>query len=286
VGEVDGAVVAARVEEVHVVAGGTRRRILSAGLPGAPPLLLLHGIAGSADEWGPIMPALGERFRVYAPDAPGHGQSDKPRGVRYDVAHYVDATLAVMDELGIEGAPVVALSGGGTVGLRLALERSDRVEKLVLVDAAGLGKEVSWDYRLSALPGAQLAFRRGLSPRRIVSFGKRLLYDKERLPEGWVERRQRIWASDGAVEAFFATARECLSLRGQRVSYEDRLQEIRQPVLIVWGRQDPIIPLAHGIRAAARIPDARLHVFEECGHVPHWEYPEEFVQVVVEFLAG
>jgi pimeloyl-ACP methyl ester carboxylesterase len=70
------------------------------------------------------------------------------------------------------------------------------------------------------------------------------------------------------------------------VSYEERLHEIGQPVLIVWGRQDPIIPLAHGVRAAARIPDARLHVFEECGHVPHWEYPEEFVRVLTEFLEG
>jgi 4,5:9,10-diseco-3-hydroxy-5,9,17-trioxoandrosta-1(10),2-diene-4-oate hydrolase len=200
------------------------------------------------------------------------------------VATYAAATLEVLDELGVERAPLVALSGGGPVALTLALEQPERVSRLVLVDAAGLGREVSWSYRLTILPLAPALFRRGLTAGRIEAFGRRLLYDRERLPERWVERRQAIWATDGAVEAFFSTARRSLTLRGQRVTFEGRLHEVRQPTLIVWGREDPIIPVRHGIGAAQRIPKARLHVFERCGHVPPWEYPDEFVRVVKEFL--
>src|SRR5438067_398232 len=99
------------------------------------PLLLLHGIAGSADEFLSVLPDLGRRYRAIAADAPGHGFSEKPLAHRYDIAAYVDATLGLMDTLGIDRAPVVAFSGAGTVAISLALTHPERVEELVLVDA-------------------------------------------------------------------------------------------------------------------------------------------------------
>ncbi len=279
--------IAPAVEPRRLRVGGIERRILSAGSPDSPPLVLLHGIAGSADEWQGVMPGLAQRYRVYAPDAPGHGHSDKPRpldGHRYDVPGYTESTLDVLDALGVHRSPLVALSGGGPVALTLALDQPDRVSQLVLVDAAGLGREVSWDYRMASLPGAQLAFRLGLSPKRSERFGRRLLYDQTKLPPGWVERRLAIWSTAGATEAFFTTVRNSLTLRGQRVTFTHRLDEISQPTLIIWGRQDPIIPVRHALAAARRIPNARLHVFDRCGHVPLWEYPDEFVRLLLDFL--
>jgi pimeloyl-ACP methyl ester carboxylesterase len=96
----------------------------------------------------------------------------------------------------------------------------------------------------------------------------------------------KIWSTPGAVDAFVATARAGLSLRGQRVFFSDRLPDIRQPTLIVWGRQDPIIPVSHAHAAHAALPNSKLVIFDECGHMPLWEYPREFCQVVLEFLSS
>lgn len=265
-----------------MVVAGLRRRVLAAG--SGPPLFLLHGIAGSADEYVGVLPRLGARYRVYAPDAPGHGRSDKPLDHPYDVDSYTAATLGVMDALHVDGAPVVAISGGGTIALSIALTQPERVEKLVLVDAAGLGSGVSWSYRLAGLPLSKYAMRLA-SRRSIEAFGRSLLHDPAKLPDGWVERRQRIWQTPGAIEAFTRTARTSIGLGGQKVEFSSRLGDVRHPTLVVWGRQDPIIPVAHGIEAARRIPNARLHVFERCGHMPLWEYPDEFVDLVLGFLA-
>ena len=269
------------VETTHVTSHGLRQRVLVAG--SGPPLLLLHGIAGSADEYLDVLPRLGARYRVVAPDAPGHGHSDKPRGYPYDVAAYVRSTLGVMDALDMAHAPVVAVSGGGVVALAVALDYPDRADRLVLVDSAGLGRDVAWSYRLASLPFTGMALRRA-SRAQIESFGRALCYNPDCLPHGWVERRQRIWATPGAIDAFVQTARAGVGISGQTVVFADRLREVRQPTLILWGRQDPIIPVRHGVDAAHAIPGAQLHIFERCGHMPVWEYPQEFARQVLEFL--
>lgn len=261
------------------------QRMLMAGAEGAPPLVLVHGIAGSADEWAGVMPRLATCFRVLAPDAPGHGFTEKPEGLVYDLATYVASVIQAVEAAGKgEAVPLVALSGSGTVALSVALSHPHLISRLVLVDAAGIGREVSWDYRLASLPGAAQLFRMGLSPATIRRYGKRLVYHEDRLPVGWVERRMRIWATPNAVGAFFETARRTLSLRGQRYWFGERLHEIRQPTLVVWGEEDGIIPVSHAHIAASCIPDSRLHLFAKCGHVPPWEYPEEFAERVLQFL--
>lgn len=272
------------METRRIRAGDVNLNVLLAGAETAPPLLLLHGIGGTAYEWMGVVPRFAEHYRVIAADAPGHGFSDKPRGGAYNVDYYVDAILGLMGALGIDMAPVVAVSGGGAVAVALVLAAPQRVSKLVLVSSAGLGREVALHYRLSGLPLSAFLFRRGLSRKTSESFGRALCYHRDRLPAGWVDRRMAIWATQGSIEAFFTTVRANLSLAGQRVEYSRRLREIQQPTLLVWGRQDPIIPVAHGLRAAKLLMNARLHVFEQCGHMPFWEYPDEFAQIVLDFL--
>jgi len=169
------------IETREMVVGGLRQRVLVAG--DGPPLVLLHGIAGSADEFVDVLPRLGRRFRVIAADAPGHGFSDKPREHPYDMESYVHSVLGLMDSFGVRRAPVIAVSGGGSVALTMAFAQPERIEKLVLVDAAGLGRDVSWRYRLSSLPLVRHAMR--LSTRgQIEAFGRALCYHGDRLPEG------------------------------------------------------------------------------------------------------
>lgn len=271
------------VEARRIRVRGIEQHVLVAGA--GWPLVLLHGIGGSADEWFGVLPEFARHYRVVVPDAPGHGLSEKPGWFSYDSGAYARSVLGVMDALGIQRAPLVALSGGGTVALQIAFTHPDRVSRLVLVDAAGLGRQVALSYRLATLPFVEPLFRQSTTPQSIARFGRALCYAPERLPSGWVERRQHVWSTPGAVEAFFATARAGLSLWGQRVHFAPRLSRLRQPTLIIWGRQDAIIPVAHGIAAAQAIPNAQLRIFEACGHMPLWEYPEEFTQAVLDFLA-
>ncbi len=284
-----GAVVAGvdGVESRHVRVNGVEQRVLVAGPEGGPPLVMLHGLGGSADDWLEVMPRLAGQYRVVAPDAPGHGLSEKPAGFVYDRDGYVRATLGLLDALDVRRAPVLAISGGGSVAVSIALDHAERVSKLVLVDAAGLGRDVAWSYRATTLPWAPWVFRRSMrsmTPQSLEVFGKSLLHRRDRLPRGWAERRLQIWSTEGAVPAFFGTVQAGMSLRGQRVDHTRRLHEVRQPALIVWGRQDPVIPVRHGIRAARLMPNARLHIFDDCGHMPIWEYVEEFSGLVAGFL--
>ncbi|MBI3972907.1 MAG: alpha/beta fold hydrolase [Chloroflexi bacterium] len=271
------------VETRRVTVGGLEHRVLIAG--SGWPLVLLHGLGGSADEWLAVLPQLAIHYRVVAPDAIGHGLSDKPAGGRYDLAAYTEFVLGVTDAFGIRRAPLVAVSGAGAVALSLALTHPDRISRLVLVAAAGLGRTVAWRYRLATLPFTSWFLRRA-DRRSVEASGRSLCYAPDKLPAGWIDRRMEIWSTPGAVDAFVATVRACISLRGQRADFTRRLGEIRHPTLLVWGREDPILPVSHALAAQAAFPNAQVRVFDRCGHMPMWEYPSEFAQTVLEFLGG
>jgi pimeloyl-ACP methyl ester carboxylesterase len=264
---------------------GVRMRLLTAGT--GTPIVLLHGIGGSADEWLPVVPHLARHYRLLMPDAPGHGLSEKPPprdGHRYDLSYYVDAIRQLLDILDVQQAPFLAISGGGPVALTLALDDGDRVSRLVLVAAAGLGREVAWSYRLASLPLVERLFR----PNRqgLERVCRAQCYDPAWLTDEWIDHRLQAWSSPGAVDAFFATLRAGISLAGQRTEFTARLSTLRQPTLLIWGREDPIIPVAHAMAAARAIPGARLCLLDRCGHLPMCEHPEAFATVVLDFLAG
>ncbi|MEN9616083.1 MAG: hypothetical protein RL022_1505, partial [Chloroflexota bacterium] len=139
------------------------------------PVILLHGIGGSADEWSKVIPQLSTRFRVLAPDAPGHGLSPRPIGrtLSYDLEFFTRFVLELLDELDIERISVVGMSGGGAIALNLATAIPDRVDGLVLVSSAGLGTEVAWSYRLgSVLPKLVRFGLRRSTVASIQSFGR------------------------------------------------------------------------------------------------------------------
>ncbi len=131
------------VEDVWVEVGGLRTHCLVAGEPDAPPVLLLHGggYDSAALSYGRSIGPLSRRHRVFAPDWPGYGRSDKPK-VRYSTEYYVGFLGRLMDVLGLERVSLVGISMGGAIALGFRLRSPDRVERLVLVDSHGLGGEV------------------------------------------------------------------------------------------------------------------------------------------------
>ena len=254
-----------------------------------PLVLLIHGMAGSATTWKHVMPALSEHFTVLAPDLPGHGASDKTKG-DYSLGAVASTLRDLIVALGYKRATVVGQSYGGGIALQFAYQYPERCERLVLVDAGGLGTEVNPLLRMLTLPGSEAVLLIACAPpvRHVVEMIGRVLFRKKfqsapAIPELW-----RSYASLGDVEgrrAFLRTVRAVIDPRGQSVSAHDKLYlAAGMPTLIIWGEDDRIIPVEHAHAAHAAIPGSWLEIIEGVGHYPHVEAPEKFVNALVEFI--
>lgn len=254
------------------------------------PVVLIHGIAGSFDTWDPVLPALGRNHCTIAPDLPGHGRAPKPRG-DYSLGAFATAIRDLLGALDIPSATIVGHSLGGGIALQFVYQYPELCNRLVLVSSGGLGPEVSPILRAATLPGSELFLRMATSDRvenaaRSV-FGKLGDWGLRGSPTMNSIAQHMLGLKDAeARHAFVSTARSVMDLRGQRIDATDRLYLADElPLLIVWGERDRFIPVAHAHRAHELVPNSRLEVFEKCGHFPHEEHPEHFVEVLEEFLS-
>jgi pimeloyl-ACP methyl ester carboxylesterase len=253
-----------------------------------PVLVLLHGIAGSSETWLPVMRLLQRDYTVLAPDFLGHGSSAKPPG-DYSLGNHAAGLRDFLDLLEVQSATVVGQSYGGGVAMQFAYQFPERCERLVLVDAGGLGREVSWMLRLVTLPGAEylLPVLFSAPVRDCGDSIIRFLQDRgiryARATEVWRSFASLTDASNRG--AFVRTMRAVVEPGGQAVSAMDRLYlAAGMPTLIVWGDKDKIIPLSHGQQAHEAIPNSRLEVMKGVGHFPHVEEPFRFVELLLDFL--
>jgi pimeloyl-ACP methyl ester carboxylesterase len=253
-----------------------------------PVLLLLHGIAGSSRTWIPTMQLLHREYTLVAPDFLGHGQSAKPSG-DYSLGNQASAMRDLLQLLGLRQATVIGQSFGGGVAMQFAYQFPELCERLVLVSAGGLGREVSWTLRLLSLPAVEYAMP-VLFPSFVREWGDsvaRFLRGRG-IRNARAEEMWRAYASlteSGNRHAFVRTIRAVIDPGGQSVSAMDRLyMAARTPTLIVWGDQDRIIPLVHAYQAHEAIPDSRLEVMHGVGHFPQVEDPITFAEILAAFL--
>ena len=256
---------------------------------GGPVVVLLHGIAGSGQTWDPVLPLLGERFTVIAPDMLGHGGSAKPRG-DYSLGAYASAVRDLMAALGHDSATVVGHSLGGGVAMQFAYQFPERLDRLVLVSSGGLGREVAFMLRAAALPGADWVLPLMVN-RRVDGLGRKLATGLNRvgfLAAADLEELARGFASlkdTGARQAFLHTVRSVIDVGGQRVDASDRLYLAEEvPTMLVWGEKDRVIPVRHGLLAQQKMPGSRMEVLPDAGHFPHIADPERFARVMFEFV--
>jgi pimeloyl-ACP methyl ester carboxylesterase len=275
------------VEAERITLHGNHVSFLRAGQ--GPPLLLLHGIAGSYETWAPLIPALTDEFTVIAPDMLGHGSSAKPRG-DYSLGAYAAGARDLLLALGHESATVVGHSLGGGVAMQFAYQFPTHTDRLGLVSSGGLGDEVSIFLRAATLPGSELVLPL-ITKAWVTGTGRRIAgwLDAIGLTPGpditEIARGYASLADPEARAAFLCTARSVIDHRGQRVSARDRLYLADAvPTLIVWGERDRIIPVAHGHWAAEAMPGSRFKVFEDAGHFPHLDRPLPFARELTKFV--
>jgi pimeloyl-ACP methyl ester carboxylesterase len=273
--------VLATATERMVSVAGLRLRCQEAGE--GPAVVLVHGIAASLEYWRFTVGALAARHRVVAIDLPGCGFSERGPIIP-TLPETADLMVGLLDALGIERASFVGNSLGGLVSLETALRHPARVARLILSNSAGLGREVSLLWRVVAIPPVGRLLIE--ANRRAARRGwQNAFYHPQSEPE--IVARCREWvARPDLADTLLGAVRAGIGLRGQRpaILRVDRLAELKAPTLVVWGRRDRIIPVAHGIRAHRLIPNARLAILDTCGHCPQLEAPLEFNRLARDFL--
>jgi pimeloyl-ACP methyl ester carboxylesterase len=271
--------VAPRTAQVEL-ADGSHVSVLVAGPEdAAQKIVFLHGLGGSQSTWANVLGDFAETFRIAAVDLPGHGASDKPAPVAtdYSLTGLANALATVIELQDLAPAIIVGHSLGGATALQLALDRPKLVRGLVLVDSAGLGREISGDLldRIESEPSREEA--RGLL--------ELFFEDRRFILERGIDEMNAARLSPGADTAVKAIAAAAFAREGQRVVFLERLGDLEAPVLLVWGELDRVIPARHALSAAESLGAPWLEIIEGVGHVPQIEAAPALVSVLKRWLA-
>jgi 2-hydroxy-6-oxonona-2,4-dienedioate hydrolase len=251
-------------QKIHYVEAGS-----------GPTVILLHGLGGSSAGWQPNLGPLAEKFHVVALDQIGFGKSDKPLA-NYRIRTYVDFLDQFCKQLKIERASLVGSSMGGWVAAVFTAAFPDRVDKLVLVDAAGYAPPKDLDLR--TLYNLNPTTREGMK-----TLAAKVFYNKAFQTDAAIDMAiaARLAAGDGYTINSISES----VIRGEDF-VDNTVKTIRRPTLIVWGREDGLTPLSDGERFNKDIAGSKLVVFDQCGHVPNFEKAAEFNAAVIGFLSA
>lgn len=266
---------------------GLRVRYRADGDPDAPPVLLLHGIIRSLDDWTEQHELLGDRFRLYSVDLAGFGGSDPLPG-GHSLGAFARFAARFLDELG-ETRPVhlVGNSLGGAVAMQLSVHAPQRVASLTLVNSAGFGREVTIALRLLAIRGLpRLLMRPSRGGARQI---ERSLYrDGSFVTDERVAHTYALATRPHGTRVTVEVGRALGTFRGVRPQWRDELVTAVAarkdvPTLVIWGEDDLILPAAQLDAARTLLPHATFHLFPHTGHMPQVERAEEFSKLVVDF---
>ena len=269
---------------------GARIRVRQSGDPARPPVLLLHGIGRSLEDWDPQHDRLSTGHRVISVDLPGFGLSEPMPG-RVTLATLADGVAATVAALG-EQRPVHVMGNslGGAVAMRMLAAAPARIATLTLVNSAGFGREVTPALRILAVPGLGKQLLRRIDARSAYRIERSLFHDRAHVTEERVAFALRVAARPHNARVFLETARELGTLRGVRPAWRKTLlSQVAahpRPSLIVWGERDLILPAAHLAAARAAFPHAKTHLFADTGHLPQIERADDFADLARLFLTA
>jgi pimeloyl-ACP methyl ester carboxylesterase len=257
-------------ESREVAVGGHRLHYYALGPVNGPAVVLIHGLGGRSEDWSSLAPFLTKAgFRVYLPDLPGYGRSERPADFSYSVPDEAAAAVGFLDALGLKQVDLGGWSMGGWIVQRVAGGRPERVRRLMLFDSAGLYEKPAWDTALFT-PRA---------PAELDQLDALLMPNPPKVP-GFIARdvlrisRQHAWVIRRALDTM---------LTGQDVT-DKLLPQLKMPVLIVWGSEDKITPLAEGKKMHLLVPHSDLEVVPGCGHLAPAQCAAQIGPKVVEFV--
>jgi 4,5:9,10-diseco-3-hydroxy-5,9,17-trioxoandrosta-1(10),2-diene-4-oate hydrolase len=255
------------------------------------PVVLLHGGGPGAfglSNFGRNLPVFAERFRTLVVDQPGFGKSDKPPVQGNYFRFAASAMAALLDDLGIDRVHLVGNSLGGGTAVRFALQYPERAGRLVLMAPGGLTLNVfAPDPTEGVRRLAEFPARPGPSREKMAAFLRTMVFDQRLVTDELIDERYAA-ASEPATLAAMASMGASFF---DPACYEDGLlwreaHRLRNPVLLIWGREDRVNPLDGALAALKLIRQAQLHVFGGCGHWAQLEKFDEFNRLAISFLEG
>lgn len=263
------------MEEKFVVVNGNKTRYLEEG-KAEKCIVLLHGLGGMADRWVPVIPLLSQKYRTIALDLIGYGQSDKPQVVDYTPEFFTKFVLNFLDTLSLSETFMVGTSLGGQIVAECAATQNQSIKKIVMIAPSGIMKEstpVLDSYTMAALYPTY----------ETVKMAYEMMMDeKKEVSQRTIENFILNMSQPNTKMTFLSTL---LGLKNSPLITE-KLQLIKIPALIVWGRNDKMIPLEYAKEFVSAIKNSTLAVMEGCGHIPYEEKPHEFSKLVLDFLGS
>lgn len=256
------------------------------------PVVLLHGgiIDAAHVTWPPVIGRLTPEYRVVAPDMLGYGESELVDDT-YSIPRHAEIVAGMLDSLDCGPVTLVGLSLGGGVAIQLALDRPDLVETLVPIDPFGLGRDLP-NGRLSLLLArvqvcnrlAIAAFRRSRRLTRASLDG--IVHDLDALPEAAVDAVYEEVQRPTAGAAFRRFRDAEVTSHGYRTTFTDRYGDVAVPTRLLHGAHDELFPVDWARRAAAGIPEAELHVLDDCAHWAPRENPDDVANHIESVAPG
>ncbi len=252
------------------------------------PILCLHGLGASMFSWRHFIAPFSQNNKLILVDFKGCGKSPKPKDTHYSIEEHTDDIYRIIIEENLTSLTLVGNSLGGAVALLLAIRLLDqepiRLSRLVLIDSAGDKHYLPAHLKLvRSILGTSVIY---LSPGQLAA--KMVLrmcyYDKKKITSEAVAAYASPMAGRGGRHALLQTARQCIPANVDELLA--KVKAITVPTLILWGREDGIIPLRVGELLHQAIPNSTLEIIEQCGHVPHEEKPEETIERISKFLAA
>lgn len=255
---------------------GTRVRYSEQGE--GPPVVLLHGFASALETWTTVVPALARTHRVISLDLKGFGWTDRPEG-DYSPAAQAQLVLGLMDARGVSEAAVVAHSWGSSVALAMTLAQPQRVTRLALYDAWVFEEQLPSFFLFSRTDGVGEALFGMFYKERPDEKIARAFFDTRFVSQELIDEVEQALDRPGTTAAALA------AVRGQRFSeMEKRYRTIKQPTLLLWGREDEVTTLPYGERLSRELPSSRLVVYPRCGHFPMLEAASASTSELASFL--
>jgi pimeloyl-ACP methyl ester carboxylesterase len=237
-------------------------------------ILLLHGLGGYAERWSNAMPFLAKKFHLYVPDMIGYGQSDKPTA-DYTPEYFVKFVFDFMEAVGIKNTVMMGTSLGGQVVIECAATQLPTIKKIILISPAGIMRKSTPTldaYTMAALypskETVKTAYQMMVGPGKQVS-------------EISIERFITNMSRPNAKMAFLSTL---LGLKNAPDIY-DKLEKITVPTMLIWGKEDNLIPFEYSQQFILSINNCKFVPMEGCGHSPYVEAPEKFSELVIKFLS-
>lgn len=272
----------------EVTVRGARIRVRAGGDPANPPVVLLHGIGRSLEDWAPQHELLATDHYVISPDLAGFGLSEPTPGA-ITLESLTDDVLTVLAAIG-ENRPVhlAGNSLGGAVAMRLATTAPERVSTLTLVNSVGFGKEVTVALRILGIPLLGSTLLRRTNPATIRRTERALFRSREFVTPERLAHATEVARRPHRARVFVELARRLGTVRGIRAEWRARLladlARRPKPTLAVWGDEDLVLPARQLAAVPARIPHARTHLFTGVGHMPQIERAEEFADLLREHI--